>query len=63
MWHYNMLCLSSKKLFPVLYGQYCDEIDVLQHRVIGYHGNLLGISLLHDAESHDWQDTKEFFEV
>ena len=54
---------NSKKSFADLCKEYFDAVDRLAEQVIDYHDQVLVSSILHDAESHNWADTKEFFEV
>ena len=46
-----------------MYKQYCEQVDMITRQVIQYHTQLLNTSLLHDAESHDFEGNKEFYEV
>ena len=61
--HTTSLCFSGKKAFPTLYSQYCQGVDALSRQIIERHNNILMTSILHDAESNFWQDSKEFYEV
>jgi hypothetical protein len=53
---------NSKKKFGPLYRQYCDLVDALSRQAIEYHTMLLSTAILQDAESHDWLNSKEFYE-
>ncbi|CAH1798032.1 unnamed protein product [Owenia fusiformis] len=53
---------SSKKVFPLLYRQFCEQVDVLSQQIADYHVNALVTSIFHDAEGNYWSDTKEFYE-
>ena len=55
--------LCSKKKYQGLYRQFCDQVDTLSKQIVQHHGYLLSTVLLHDAESHDLQSNKEFYEV
>ena len=59
----RLFTFSEKKPFGVLYREFCDMVDALSRHLVEHHNSLLSTSLLHDAESHHWQDSKMFFEV
>lgn len=41
-------------------NEFCDG---LRENIVSYHSELLIATLLHDSSSHNWQNTKPFFEV
>lgn len=57
------LYFHSKKRFQGLYRQYCDQVDAFSRQIIQSQSHLLSTVLLHDAESHDLESNKEFYEV
>ena len=58
-----LFLFCSKKRFQGLYRQYCDQVDALTRQIIQYQSSLLSSVLLHDAESHDLESNKEFYDV
>ena len=52
-----------KEHFPQLLHTLSEFCDGLRGNIVSYHSELLVASLLHDSGSHDWQNTKSFFEV
>ncbi|XP_064652487.1 uncharacterized protein KIAA0825-like isoform X2 [Lineus longissimus] len=53
---------GSKKLFLTLYRQFCDLVDTISRQIVEYHNGLLANSFLQDADSHHWEDSKEFYD-
>ncbi|XP_073480615.1 uncharacterized protein KIAA0825 homolog isoform X3 [Aquarana catesbeiana] len=59
--HYNEQ-LSKKPLFIAAVQRYQEFISDLQIQVTNYCVNVCATSLLHDAESHHWDDNNAFYE-
>ncbi|KAH3834366.1 uncharacterized protein KIAA0825-like isoform X2 [Dreissena polymorpha] len=53
---------ESKKPFSVLYKQFVELVETLTEQVIQRHGNYIASSVLHDTDSHNWTENKEFYE-
>ncbi|XP_033750005.1 LOW QUALITY PROTEIN: uncharacterized protein KIAA0825-like [Pecten maximus] len=65
LYHYESVLSpeeSSKKVFTVLYKQYEELVEALSKLTTEIHNNFMATSILHDTESNNWADTKEFFE-
>ncbi|KAM9330952.1 uncharacterized protein KIAA0825 homolog [Gastrophryne carolinensis] len=58
---YNEL-LSKRPMFNAVVQRYQEFISNLQIQVTNYCVNVCATSLLHDAESHHWDDNKAFYE-
>ena len=58
---YSIYC--SKKPFVSIYRQYCELVDSLSRQIVEHCVQVISTSILHDAESHYWQDPKDFYEV
>ncbi|XP_010127736.1 PREDICTED: uncharacterized protein KIAA0825-like, partial [Chlamydotis macqueenii] len=59
----NLMRETSKKpLFLVPVQQYQEFINVLQFQVTNYCVTVCATSILQDAESHHWDDSKAFYE-
>ena len=56
-------CCFSRKAFPLLYRQFCELVDTITQMVTDHHSLMLFSVVLQDAESHHWNDSKEFYEV
>ena len=53
----------SKKLFTEQYKKFVELVDVVTKLMVELHKNYMATSILHDAESNNWADSKEFYEV
>ena len=55
--------LFSKRPFSLLYKQFVELVDSLSELLIQVHNNFIATSILHDADSSNWAEMKEFYEV
>ena len=55
--------IARQEHFPQLLHTLSEFCDGLRENVVSYHSELCIASLLHDSGSHDWQNTRPFFEV
>ncbi|KAL4228091.1 hypothetical protein ACF0H5_013526 [Mactra antiquata] len=53
---------DSKRCFAAQYKIYVELVEKLTNQVIHRHKNYIATSVLHDADSHNWTDMKEFYE-
>lgn len=53
---------SSKKIFSEQYKKFVELVDVVTNLMLELHKNYMATSILHDAESLNWADSKEFHE-
>lgn len=63
--HYEMVLTgddSSKKNFSSLHKNYQELVDALFKLTVEIHNNYMATSVLHDMESYNWKDSKEFQE-
>ena len=58
---YNFCC--SKRPFSLLYKQFVELVDSLSDLLVQVHKNFIATSVLHDADSTNWPEMKEFYEV
>lgn len=49
--------------FILIYHQFCQAVDQLSQQYVSAEVDLISNSILHDADSFNWSDNKEFFEV
>ena len=56
-------CCFSGSPLQGLYDQYCQQVDVITQQVVQQHTHVISTTILHDAESQHFSDTKEFYEV
>lgn len=66
MYHFNNYMLDnifSKKNFSSLHKNYQELVDALFKLTVEIHNNYMATSVLHDMESYNWKDSKEFQEV
>nr|KAG5701345.1 hypothetical protein BaRGS_006119 [Batillaria attramentaria] len=64
--HYESLLTtedSGKKLFSPLLRQFSELIDTLMKQIVQLHSQAIATSVLFDAESTDWDNNKDFYEV
>ncbi|XP_052791373.1 uncharacterized protein KIAA0825-like [Mya arenaria] len=54
---------DSKKPFSLQYKQFVELVESLTSTVVQRHGNYIATSVLHDTDSHNWTENKEFFEA
>lgn len=54
---------SSKRIFAEPYKKFVEVVDVVTKLMIEIHKNYMATSILHDAESYNWADMKDFHEV
>ncbi|ELT90139.1 hypothetical protein CAPTEDRAFT_227345 [Capitella teleta] len=64
MFYENVLGLeeASKRPLSTLYKQFCELVEALAKQTVEMHTYSLQTFLLHDAESLNWNDSKDFFE-
>ncbi|XP_066271280.1 uncharacterized protein KIAA0825 homolog [Branchiostoma lanceolatum] len=64
VFHFNSLLANKGERGPLhaAYQSLRDFVDSLEQQVVGYHGNVVAASVLQDPESHNWQDTRAFYE-
>ncbi|KAK3600467.1 hypothetical protein CHS0354_013026 [Potamilus streckersoni] len=62
--HYEMVLTldDSNKLLGPLYKQFVELVDQLSHLVVEVHNNYIATCILHDADSNNWAEMKEFYE-
>ncbi|XP_052100793.1 uncharacterized protein KIAA0825-like [Mytilus californianus] len=53
---------SSKKIFAEPHKKFVEVVDVVTKLMIEIHKNYMATSILHDAESYNWADMKDFHE-
>ena len=53
----------SKRPFSLLYKQFMELVDSLSDLLIQLQSNFIATSVLHDADSSNWAELKEFYEV
>lgn len=53
----------SKKIFTEQHKKFVELVDVVTKLLMEIHKNYLATCILHDAESCNWADSKEFHEV
>ncbi|KAK3097727.1 hypothetical protein FSP39_012501 [Pinctada imbricata] len=53
---------TSKKMFSGLYKNYVELVDSLSKLTLEIHNNFISTSILHDTDSYNWLDNKEFHE-
>ena len=46
-----------------MYHQTCTAVDTLAQQYVSSEVDLINNSILHDGESFDWSEHKEFYEV
>ena len=46
-----------------IYRQYCELVDSLSRQIVEHCGQIISTTIVHDAESHYWQDSKDYYEV
>ena len=54
---------SSKKPFNLEYKLYVELVETLTDQIIQRHNNYMATAILHDIDSNNWTDNKEFYEV
>lgn len=54
---------SSKRPFSLQYKEFVELVDKLTETLIQKHNNYISTSVLHDTDSNNWTETKEFYEV
>ena len=47
----------------MLYKQFVELVDSLSELLIQVHNNFIATSILHDSDSSNWAEMKEFYEV
>ena len=57
------LSFCSKKNFSSLHKNYQELVEALYKLTVEIHNNYMATSVLHDMESYNWKDSKEFQEV
>ncbi|KAK6179051.1 hypothetical protein SNE40_011497 [Patella caerulea] len=60
----TVLCTddAGKKVFLGLLKQLSDLVESLSKQILDIHNQLLATTVLHDAECHHWNDSKDFYE-
>ena len=57
------LSFCSRKNFSSLHKNYQELVEALYKLTVEIHNNYMATSVLHDMESYNWKDSKEFQEV
>ena len=57
------LSFCSKKNFSSLHKNYQELVEALYKLTVEIHNNYMATTVLHDMESYNWKDSKEFQEV
>jgi hypothetical protein len=68
-WYFNLLSmlicceLCRKKPFSTWLRHYSELIDALMKQTVQLHSQAMATSILMDADSNDWANNKDFYEV
>ena len=60
---HQCIFVSSKKPFSLQYKEFVSLVEKLSDIIKQRHSNYISTSVLHDTDSHNWTETKEFYEV